>query len=238
MDRSAVVASLRNAHARLLEQYSGWGGHNFYGWIVQEDVRNFLGPAILSEADCVYRYALELEREFPGQVHFELSLDQATRADYDREKDRRQRVDLVVSDLKEFVEDGSSMDRFRKMRHTAFIEAKWLKKGWWNENWEGDAFKRADGIAADAERLQRNLELGRCAAAAALVFDDECFFEFHGGTREWPPDVELLLVSPSELNRRGYASAAIDHALEKAEGLASSSERISPVSIPGVQNSE
>lgn len=228
-DREAVLRGTRAAHARLLDAYADWGGHNFYGWTVQEDSQNFLGKTIWSEADCVFRFGVELEKEFPGQVHFELNLGKATRADYDPQKDKQQNVDIVVSNLDAFEEDETSMDRFRAKTHEAFIEAKWLKKGWWNQSWQRDAFKQVEGITRDAARLQDNLDRGRCLVAACLIFDDECFFEYHGGDPDWPPEVELLLVSPAELGRQGHQSHAITAAVEKAEALAmgpKTSERI------------
>jgi hypothetical protein len=218
-DREVVLRGLHHAYERLLDLYARSGGFGFYGWIVQEDPRNFLGTTILTEADCVFRYGLELEKEFPGQLHFEFGLNQATRADYMPKKQGRQSVDVVVSDLTEFIEDETSMERFRTMRHDAFIEAKWLKKGWWMQQWEHDAHERVAGVASDANRLADHVRVGRCQVGAALVVDDECFFEHHRGA-EWPDEVELLLVSPAELQRRGYDAPAIQAAVQKAQDLA------------------
>jgi hypothetical protein len=206
-------------HEGLLDLYAKWGGYSYYGWVVQDDPRNFLGTTIWTEADCVFRYGLELEKQFPGLVHFEFGLNQATRADYVPKEQGHQSIDIVVSDLAEFIEDETSMERFRNKRHEAFIEAKWLKKGWWMQQWEHDAHGRVAGIASDANRLAEHLRVGRCLVAAALVFDDECFFEHHRGT-DWPEGIELLLVSPAELKRRGYDSPAIQIAVEKAQSLA------------------
>ena len=232
MDRRDIVERLRSAHSRLLQGYAEWGGHNFHGWTVQEDTRNFLGSTIWTEADCVFRYALELEKDFPGQLHFELSLDKATRLDYDPVSDRRQAVDIVISDLADFPEDETSMERFRSMTHTAFVEAKWLKKGWWDEAWQRDAFKRVDSVISDAARLQQNIEMKRCQVGAVLVFDDECFFEFHGGEAEWPNDVLLLLVSPYELKRRGWDGASITASISRAERLGATGKGVSRLALP------
>lgn len=210
---------MQAAHERLLRVYAELGGHNHFGWTVQEEGRNFLGTMIWTEADCVFRYGLELEKQFPGQVHFELGLNQATRADYKPKEQGQQKVDIVVSNLNAFVEDDTSMERFRSMTHEAFIEAKWLKKGWWGEKWEHDGYGRVTGIASDAARLADHVRAGRCRVGAVLVVDDECFFE-HKHEIDWPEEVELLLISPCELKRRGIGSPTIDAAVEKATDLA------------------
>ena len=98
------------------------------------------------------------------------------RLDYDAVDDKRQRVDLVVSDLSTFVEDDKSFDRFRTLRHGAFIEVKWLVKGWRGNRFEQDAVKRIASARADIARLQRHIDLGRCEVAAVLIVDDEDFY--------------------------------------------------------------
>lgn len=49
----------------MLRGYRQWGGWRYYGWTHQADHRNFDGPAIWSEADCVHRFTLALEELEP-----------------------------------------------------------------------------------------------------------------------------------------------------------------------------
>jgi hypothetical protein len=59
-----------------------------------------------TEEDCVFRLAIELEREFPEQVHLELPVARENFKDFDAATDKRQFVDLVVSDMRSFESDG------------------------------------------------------------------------------------------------------------------------------------
>ena len=192
-----------NAFDRLLVGYAGWGGHAYHGWTNYDDEHNFLGPVIWSERDCGLRFALELEREWPGATHMEFAIGKASRADFDRAAEKAQRVDLAVSDLASFVEDPTSQQRFRTQRHEAFIEVKWLLKGWRGQAFEMDAKKRVAAIPTDLAKLARHVELGRCEVAAMLVVDDEGYFEEHGDRDAWPADVWRLVVGPDALRKRG-----------------------------------
>src|SRR5262249_14998621 len=153
---------LMNAFDRLLVAYASWGGHAFHGWTNYQDEQNFLGPVIWSERDCGLRFALELEREWPGAVHMEFAIGKATRADFDAAVEKAQRVDLAVSDLGSFSEDATSQERFRTLRHEAFIEVKWLLKGWRGQAFEMDARKRVLAVPVDLAKLARHAQLGRC----------------------------------------------------------------------------
>src|SRR5215211_2698129 len=181
-----VHDKVMNAYDRLLVGYASWGGHRFHGWTRYEDQRNFLGPVIWSERDCGLRFALELEREWPGAVHMEFAVGKATRTDFDSTAERAQRVDVAVSDLSSFVEDATSQERYRTHRHEAFFEVKWLLKGWRGESFEMDARRRVAAVPADLAKLAHHAELGRCVVAAMLVFDDESYFHEHGDTENWP----------------------------------------------------
>jgi hypothetical protein len=192
-------------------EYADWGGHRFHGWTDYSDASNYLGPTIWSEADCVFRFCLELEKSFPRNVHCEFSIDKSTRQDWELRGQRavagkrpgREIIDIVVSDLDRFVADETARDMFRRKRHEAFIEVKWLKKGWRGHAFEHDARKRVTGVEHDLQRLAWNLEIGRCLTAAMLVVDDEGFLDEHAASIPWPPDVERFVLGPAELERRG-----------------------------------
>jgi hypothetical protein len=189
-----------NAYDRLLVGYASWGGHRYHGWTAYEDERNFLGPVIWSERDCDVRFAFELEKEWPGAIHMEVAISRSSRADYDPGAEKFQRVDVAVSDLASFVEDAGSQDRFRRHRHEAFFEVKWFLKGWKGNR---DAKARWADIPVDAAKLARHMELGRCAVAGMLVFDDEGWFDQQSLEGPWPKDVWRLYVGPWALERRG-----------------------------------
>lgn len=210
-----VRVGLYDAYRSLLRGYAEWGGWRYHGWTHQADGRNYYGPAIWSEADCVHRFTLALEQMFPGQVHCQLGVNRALFAEYVPEVDPRQAIDIVVSDLAGFVEGEDSQEAFRSRRHEAFVEAKWLKKGRWKKFPEHRG--RARGIAKDLLNLQRAIQRGRCLVAAMLVFDDECAFDLHPELVEWPTDVERLVVSPSELVRRGLGNEELEQALVQIE---------------------
>lgn len=204
---AAIEDGVMDAYERLLEVYAQWGGYRFHGWTDFPDTRNYQGPVVWSEADAALRFALELEREFPRSVHMEFAIGKATRSDYEPDVEKRQRVDLVVSDLSAFIEDETSQERFQTTRHGAFIETKWLVKGWRGYRFERDATKRATSVYEDIAKLGRHVTLGRCQVAAVLVFDDEDYFFAEGAAAspvtEPVPGVWMLVVGPSTLEARG-----------------------------------
>lgn len=212
----AVREGLRSAYHELLRGYVDWGGWRYYGWTHHGDHRNYYGPAIWSEADCVYRFTLALEEKFPGQVHCQLGVNKALTAGFIPEAGK-QAIDIVVSDFSSFEEGEDSQDRFRLKRHEAFVEAKWLKKGRWTKLPEHES--RARGIKKDLLNLQRAVEQGRCLVAAMLVFDDECALDYHPDLVEWPDGVERLLMSPSEVTRRSMGNDEVQQALVEIERL-------------------
>lgn len=131
---------------RFLESYRGWGGFQHPGRTTEDDPIAYLGAAIWSEGDCVYRFALELEREFPGKVHLEFPIATHTRGDYDK-SDGSQRIDIVVTDMTSFAEDKETAKRFKALTHDVFIEVKWLYKGPRGSAWDMSMAGRATGVA-------------------------------------------------------------------------------------------
>jgi hypothetical protein len=189
-----------NAYDRLLVGYASWGGYRYHGWTAYEDERNFVGPVIWSERDCDLRFAVELEKEWPGAIHMEVAISRSSRADYDPMAEKFQRVDVAVSDLASFVEGADSQARFRTHRHEAFFEVKWFPKGW---NGNRDAKARWSDIPLDVAKLARHIELERCAVAGMLVVDDEGYFDQQTLEGEWPKNVRRLHVGPGALSGRG-----------------------------------
>lgn len=80
---AGIRDKLSNAFERLLVGYASWGGYRSHGWTRETDGENYLGPVIWSERDCGLRFALELEKEWPGATHMEFALGKSTLADYD-----------------------------------------------------------------------------------------------------------------------------------------------------------
>jgi hypothetical protein len=125
-----VLDRLHAAHGRFLAGCMEWGGHRFHGWTREADSANYLGPVIWSEVDCVLRFALELEKEFPNRVHCEVKINTSTRLHFPSDGEAgRQSVDIGVSDLSEFDAGEDAYDAFRSLRHALFVEVKWFSKG-------------------------------------------------------------------------------------------------------------
>jgi hypothetical protein len=202
LEAEAINNRLDAAFTRLLKLYARLGGHNYPGWDDYDDPRNFKGPTFWSENDCVFRLALELEKEFPYQVHLELPVARWSFADFDKTVDKQERVDLVVSDLHDFSEDETSQARFMTRQHELFLEGKYIPYGC-ARTWKFDHLRKIPSIVADAERLARHVERGHCLVAAVLVVDDENLFQDNRPNEQWPEAVRLLLASPGELQRRG-----------------------------------
>jgi hypothetical protein len=200
---------LHAAFDRLLADYADLGGYQFHGWTHEHEPRNYHGPFIWSEADCVFRFALELEKEFPRQVHCELKVNKNTRLDFPSEGEMRGlQVDIGISDLSAFTADDTAYDRFRSHQHLLFVEAKWFPKGYEGYQWEYVAREQVKAVQGDLDKLERHLRLGRCTVAAMLVVDDEDYFEKHGAGLVWPTGVERLVCGPAELRRRGLLTSA------------------------------
>jgi hypothetical protein len=190
-------SSLDAAFTRFLEVYRRIGGHNYYGWNDYNDPRNYRGPTIWSEDDCVFRLALELEQEFPDQVHLELPVAQWSFADFDKAADKKERVDLVISDLRDFIEDDTSQQRFMERRHEIFVEGKYFPRGC-SKTWRFDHIRKVADVLADAERLARHVERRHCQLAAVLVVDDDDLFEEERASYVWPEEVVMLIANPTE----------------------------------------
>jgi hypothetical protein len=201
MDPRRVEQGLAAAHRRLLEGYAAWGGHRYFGWTEYGETRNHQGTVILSEGDCVHRFALELEREFSLQVHCQFKLNKATRVDFEHMP--RQAIDIVVSDLSAFADPGSDAAAVRSVTHDAFIEVKWFPKGWLSSSWGFDGQGRIKEVQDDLDRLAEHLAKGRCRVAAMLIVQDEGFFDAYRGAVRWPPAVRPLIVGPAALAEAG-----------------------------------
>jgi len=200
LDIEVARAGLDAAWTEFLAEYSEFGGHRFHGWDHADDPRNYYGPRYWSEADCAFRLGLLLEKQFPNQVHFEMPVGAWTFADYDKAVDRRQFIDLVVSDLGDFVEDETSQERFRTHLHTIFIEAKFFPPGC-SKTWRYDHVRKIPSVLADAQRLRAHLDRQHCALAAILVVDDDCLFEDNSTELDWPEGVIRLVAGPRTIDR-------------------------------------
>jgi hypothetical protein len=182
----------------FMTQYAELGGHRFNGFTDYGDDRNYQGPLLWSEGDCQFRFALALEKRFPGMVHLEFPIAKHTCRDFNPELDKRQYIDIVVSDLKGF---DPERDVFAERTHDLFVEVKYAGNS--GEKWQFDSEgKISSGVRSDLERLTRNVELGRCRAAALVLVDDKSLLESKAGSGlPWSPLVRPLLASPTQLAR-------------------------------------
>jgi hypothetical protein len=198
---AGVQDKVMNAYERLLVGYAAWGGYRYHGWPGYEDGAAYLGPAIWSERDCDLRLCYELEREWPGAVHQEFPIAKWTRDDF-KPPEPKQRVDVAVADFTTFGEGPDASTRFKTHRQEAFFEVKWCLKGWTASSRELKA--RREAIPVDIAKLAHHVQLGRCAVAGMVVFDDDGWFhrqdlELSGG---WPKGVWRLYLGPSALTHR------------------------------------
>lgn len=204
-----VQEGMERAFDEFVAEYAEAGGHRYHGFSDYGDPRNYKGPLIWSEGDCALRFALALERHFPRMVHLEMPVARYTVARYDSVNDRRQFVDIVVSDLSDFDEAN---DVFSERRHDLFVEVKYIGRG--GPRWLFDSRKKVPAIERDARRLNDHLDRGNCAVAAVLVVDDACVFEDELPRLAWPPSVHRLVASPQELERRAISAPSAERIWE------------------------
>jgi hypothetical protein len=199
MTAAEIVDATRRAFDRFLDLYAQVGQHLFHGSADYHDPRTYRGPTFWSEADCVYRFALELEKEFPSHVHLGFELSASTL--YPFEKADRGEVDLAVSDLSDFEVDDTSHQRFGTRKHELFVEAKYLPKG----HWPRDVKKKIDhDIPANVASQLARLRAGRCRVAACFIVDDDdhVFTALKEGRLSIPHEILLLHASPARLAPR------------------------------------
>lgn len=209
-----IFEGLRSAYLNLLRGYRNWGGFGYHGWTNRADSESYVGPAVWTRQDCVFRFGRALEREFPDRVHLGLKISKAMTSSFDAEVDRRQTVDLTVTIPGLFTRE-MSQQRFRNLRHDLFVEVQWLKKGRWMNT--DQLVKRCSRIQQNLINLQRSIDSGRCEYAAMLIVDDEGFLDFHGGLLRWPPDVIPLVVSPRTIVEQNLGNGEFESVLREIE---------------------
>ena len=127
---------------------------------------------IWSEGDCQFQLALDLESQFPGMVHLEVPVARYNARPWDKETDKTQFVDIVVSDLSGF---DVKRDVFAGHQHALFVEVKYVGH---SSKFKAQSLRTiTSGVKNDLERLKRNLERPRCTAAAMLLIDDNSHLE-------------------------------------------------------------
>ena len=189
--KAELKRRVQGAYERLLRQYTKTGGWRYYGRPNAQDPRGYQGPMFWAEMDGAFRMAVELEKEFPRQVHLEMALNTSTLHDFDKNLDRKQFVDVVVSDLRGFEPDAETALRFARRRHDVFLEVKHFRKGWWKPNLD----RALRSVQTDADRLASHVERGHCTIAGALILDDDGKFEARREELTWPRGVEVYVAS-------------------------------------------
>jgi hypothetical protein len=171
--------------------YLRLGGHHYHGFSDVGDPANYKGPTFWSKGDCVLRLALRLETTFPGRVHLEVPFARQLFDDFDRRRDRRRCVDLVVSDLVGF---RPGIDVFGRREHDLFIAVRFLPKR--GPKWIRDSKRTIQSIDEDAARLGDHLLRGHCRNALVVVVDDQGLFESERVRQgfSWPERVQLAVA--------------------------------------------
>jgi hypothetical protein len=217
LETADLERGLSIAFDAFLRRYGEGGGHLFYGFYETGDPSNYRGPMIWSEGDCAFRFALELESQFERHVHLEMPIGRTYFADFDKERDTTQFIDVVVSDLSNF---DHAAEVFAERSHDIFVEAKYIPRRR-SRRFLRDSHRTIHAVLADAKRLQVHLDRQtRCSAAAVLVIDDDDYLEravfdreFDSETSsmfepaafswsEWPKQVWPLLASGRQVARR------------------------------------
>jgi hypothetical protein len=196
---SDITEATRRAFDRFLELYATFGQHLFHGSADFRDPRTYRGPMFWTEADCVFRLGVELDREFPQCVHLGFELSASTLHPY--EGSDRGEVDLAVSDLADFEANEISHQRFGSRQHELFVEAKYLPKG----HFPRDIKRKIErDIPVNIRSQQARLQAGRCQVAACLIVDDEdhVFRAIERGDLSVPSEVLLLHACPAILAGR------------------------------------
>lgn len=193
----AVRSRLDAAFDRFLAEHRRYGGWRFHGRPDATSPRGYAGPLFWKEEDVRFRLALELEREFPGAVHLEVLLTDATTIQWDPAQDGvRQFVDVQVGDFRGFRDGLDALERFRSQPALLLAEVKFLAKGR-----RGDQLMRElEYIRKDVARLARHLDLERTShAAMVVVADDDQLAEAFAGRGPfpaWQHAVELIHARP------------------------------------------
>jgi hypothetical protein len=186
-----IQRRLGEALDRFVADYLTLGGHRFHGFHDSGDPANFKGPMFWSEGDCVLRLAMRLETTFPGRVHLGVPFARELFEDFDRDRDGRRSIDLVVSDLADF---RPGVDVFSRRRHDVFIEVRFLPKR--GPKWIRDSKRTIQSIENDAGRLADHLLRGHCRNALVVVVDDQGIFESERVRPgfSWPEGVQLAVA--------------------------------------------
>jgi hypothetical protein len=189
----ALDERLDTALERFSAVYARYGGWRYYGRPDATDPAGYAGPLFWQEEDVRFRFALELEREFPSAVHLDSLLSRATVHGWDRTVDGDgQHPDILIDDLRGFLPGPDSLAEFAQRSADVMAEIKYVRR---RRQWR-DVRKDVAGIYTDAMRLGRHLRLGRCRRAVMLVVDDDDHFLLARESMPWPPGVQLLRCGP------------------------------------------
>lgn len=195
----ALAQGLQRSFGRLVEVYRESGGYLFHGYGGQHDPDNYKGPTFWSEGDAQLRLALALEDEFPGRVHIEVPVCSFMFANFNSKGERRQFIDVVVSDLSDFDPDDPTQI-FAEREHDVFIEIKFT--GVSSPPFQKQSIDTIfEAFPKDLRRLEWNLALNRCRVAAALLVDDRGLLDDVERRVAWSTRVMPLLLSPPQLER-------------------------------------
>jgi len=135
--------------------------YNYEGYSISTKLSD-LGPHFWSEQDIKFHLSRFLNKEFGDfWVHNELSVSSHTFKNFDSETEKRERIDIVVS-------DPDSYQLNWREKHNIFIEVKWISKG----KIFDDYAKLKKGSQEDCEKLQNQYFKERCREAVVCIIDD------------------------------------------------------------------
>ena len=186
---------LRDAADRFLALYARYGGWRHHGRPDATDPGGYAGPLFWQEDDVRFRFASELEREFPGAVHLNSLLSSATVQGWDAEQDgERQHVDILLDDLRDFEDGPDALRRFAERTSVAFVETRFIRL----RRQARDVERDLQGVVDDVARLGRHWQAGRAGRTIMLVADDDGLLPAARETMPWPAGVELVHAGPSK----------------------------------------
>ena len=150
------------AWKKFCEFYEKYGSHKEKGY-VQKEHASYMGKYFWSEQDVVLHLSRFLEEEFGvGWIHNELSVSKHTFKNFEKEKESKGEIDIVISNPEKY---GGNW----RESHEVFIEVKQITKGMIFN----DAKKKIEGAKEDFEKLSRQCRNDRCHHAFVCIVDDD-----------------------------------------------------------------
>jgi hypothetical protein len=156
---------LKKVWPRVGEFFDRFGPANYKGYIGVEE-QGWFGPYIWSEnGDTVRVITKFCEEEFGFlNVHNESKIDKFMFANFEKGEGTKS-IDIDITDASGCEND----EALRELKHTLFIEVKHAFKA---SSFIFDVKRRISGFEQDCQKLQVQINKGRCQHAIAILIDD------------------------------------------------------------------